>query len=1234
MKKIVLVITFLLIELSAVFSQTQMPIGPQSTTFSSWTRGYHFTAPVSFNMCALYIPQDASAGTTQAIWVVKFNAAAPPAFPGTTNAYTTLFSITGAAANTTVACSIAINAGDIIGIYGSRAAGCVNSYDGVAYATNIMGSPTTLFRSGTQNCIAGVASPAFPIWSEVGYNIGRIFMYYNCCPTPTITTAPSATNVCNGASVSILGGGATTYTWSPGNINTSSITVTPSVSTTYTLTGNQAGCLATKTVAINVTNYPTYTVSPLTTTVCQGSSFTASVFITSPSSFSYSWANGPGITSPTNSITLITPQPITGTVASVIYSVAITPTTISCPLVKTFTATVINLPSPTITPVSIMCSTNPTMALTATPGGGTWTTNPAVSANGILTPSIATTGTSSVLYTTNAGACVASATSVISVSQYNPSTLTSSIAPICVTNANVNLMSLVQSTVNGVWTGVNVTGTYSFNPSGLATNTYVLTYSTTSSPNPTVCPSSNTLAVSVTSTISPVITPLPVYCSNNAPVNMTVSPIGGSWFGNAAVSLGGVVSPNLAPIGASTVNYSITVGPCVNTASTTITTNQYNPATLTGSVGNQCTTMPLVNLNSIVQSTVNGVWSGVNVIGTYSFNPAGLATNTYVLTYNTTSSPNPTLCPDSHSLTVDVLNPIVPNITQVGPYCNTSPATQLVVTPNTGAWVTSSYLSNTGMFTPALANIGQNFVQYIVGTATCNAQQTKTINIEAFVPAVITGSIANKCNNNSAINLLPLTTNALGTWSGLGVTGFNFNPSTSGVGSIVLTYNTASSPSGLCPDQASLSVNVFSLAPANITQVGPFCNTAPPIQLNVSPLGGSFGATNNAFAINTAGLFLPSFANIGSNIINYTTTSGPCVSIATTTINIEQYISADFTNYAGPYCRNNPIINLNSLVQNSGGVWSGANVVNGLFNPATANSGNNNLVIYQTHSMPTASLCPDTAAMRITVNDIPSVTAVSNVNKGCLPVEVIFNTPSANTGNGTWDFGDGQTGTGLVITHIYTTAGSYSVVFNYQDQIGCATQAILPTAINVYAVPHAGFVFNPNEDITIANPEVQFNNLSSVLGDNTYQWQIGTLYQLSDVNPKVIFPQVGEYLVTLTAITTNGCKDQVSKIVSVKNDYGVYIPNSFSPNFDGLNDVFIPVFSPFGLDLKTAYEFEVFDRWGHSLFHTKDFTKGWDGTIQNRGEDPLKQEVYVYKIKYKDLDGKINHKTGHVSLIK
>jgi hypothetical protein len=52
------------------------------------------------------------------------------------------------------------------------------------------------------------------------------------------------------------------------------------------------------------------------------------------------------------------------------------------------------------------------------------------------------------------------------------------------------------------------------------------------------------------------------------------------------------------------------------------------------------------------------------------------------------------------------------------------------------------------------------------------------------------------------------------------------------------------------------------------------------------------------------------------------------------------------------------------------------------------------------------------------------------------------------------------------------------------------------------------------------------------------------------------------------------------------------------------------------------------------MFQTKDFTIGWDGTVKNKGNEPLKEGVYVYKIRYKDIDGKINNKTGHVTLMK
>jgi gliding motility-associated-like protein len=352
-------------------------------------------------------------------------------------------------------------------------------------------------------------------------------------------------------------------------------------------------------------------------------------------------------------------------------------------------------------------------------------------------------------------------------------------------------------------------------------------------------------------------------------------------------------------------------------------------------------------------------------------------------------------------------------------------------------------------------------------------------------------------------------------------------------------------------------------------------------------------------------------------------------------VNIEKFISADFSGYAGPYCRNDAPINLNSIAQNPGGIWTGPGVVNGVFTAANGNIGSNNIINYATHSVPTVSLCPDTSTMRISVNAIPNVELVSSTQKGCAPVEVIFNTPSVNGGVGTWNFGDGSPSeNNLTVTHLYNQPGTYTVSFNYADDIGCSTQTVLANTIDVYEVPDAAFIFEPQDDITVNNPTVQFTNMSTVLGNNSYEWQIHNLYQLNDINPKVTFPQAGEYRISLTATTVKGCKDEAEQTVSVKNDYGVYVPNSFSPNFDGLNDVFMPVFSPIGLDLKTGYQMEVFDRWGHQLFNTKDFTIGWDGTVQNKGEDPMKQEVYVYKLKYKDSEGKIHTKTGHVSLIK
>jgi gliding motility-associated-like protein len=89
----------------------------------------------------------------------------------------------------------------------------------------------------------------------------------------------------------------------------------------------------------------------------------------------------------------------------------------------------------------------------------------------------------------------------------------------------------------------------------------------------------------------------------------------------------------------------------------------------------------------------------------------------------------------------------------------------------------------------------------------------------------------------------------------------------------------------------------------------------------------------------------------------------------------------------------------------------------------------------------------------------------------------------------------------------------------------------------------------------------------------------------------------------------------------------VYIPNAFSPNGDGVNDVF---------KIETGdvilYEFnmKVFNRWGTLMFESDDYSRGWNGRFKN---NILQPDVFIYAIEYKDGDGLVYRKTGSINLL-
>ena len=993
------------------------------------------------------------------------------------------------------------------------------------------------------------------------------------------------------------------------------------------------------TTNVSVVAYPQFTINPSLATICQGGSVTAAVAFTNtgpPPVAQFNWqATLPGsiIWAPQQSSTLIQPPilPATTSLATMVYSLTVTPVLKNCPTTQTM-AIIINNPfTPSLGLPGPLCNNQNPIILAATPGGGTWSANPALSASGQFSPSISAIGTNTVRYSVSVGLCDVSNTGTIEVSRFHTAALSGSVSTRCVQDPVYYLKNIVQDTTTGSWSGTSVSNNF-FNPSGLATGNYVLTYNSPSFPNPTVCPSSTTYVMAVFNPPTPQISTIIPRCNTSTTMQLSASPVGGVWSGNSGVSAMGVQTPSLNSNGVNSVTYTAGQGTCVASSSRTFAVSRFNTAALTGSVPPLCVSSTGFNLISIVQNTT-GVWSGVSV-NNGVFTPAGLPTGIYTLSYNTSSFPDAGLCPDASSIHVSVLNPPTPSIQATGPFCSQDGPVQIQVIPPLGQWLSSSYLSNTGMFSPSLAPIGSNMVAYSIGTSTCNTQQTIFVSVEAFVPATVVQQLRDLCVTTPVVNLAPFTANTSGNWVGQGITGNNFSPAMSGAGLFQLIYKTASQPSNLCPDADTLAVRVYSLAPPLVNPVGPFCTNAFPVKLKVSPLGGVFAGTNTG-ALNNQGLFNPALGVIGKNLISYSISSGPCIAYTQATIEIETFVSAAVIRQPDlAYCVNREPFNLNGFVQNTGGTWNGPGLVGAnMFDPSTSNVGSKNILTYHTQSKNNALLCPDVSTLVLNVKNLPNASISTSSLSGCAPLQVRFSSPENTSGKGLWSLDDGAKQEGFSMAHTFTSSGTYNVVYNYEDTEapGCAVQVKLNQPVVVYPQPQANFEL-PDE-ITMNDPKIKFINTSTPLADNYYLWTVQGMGQYFDVHPIIEFPERGTYRIHLQATDVRGCKAEVSRFAEVKNDLGYYIPNSFTPNFDGLNDVFMPVFSPYGLD-QEGYSLRVFDRWGREVFSTRNISTGWDGSFMNKGGSILKEDVYTYQVQFRDLDARVNQRQGSVTLLR
>ncbi|MBK7753304.1 MAG: gliding motility-associated C-terminal domain-containing protein [Flavobacteriales bacterium] len=121
----------------------------------------------------------------------------------------------------------------------------------------------------------------------------------------------------------------------------------------------------------------------------------------------------------------------------------------------------------------------------------------------------------------------------------------------------------------------------------------------------------------------------------------------------------------------------------------------------------------------------------------------------------------------------------------------------------------------------------------------------------------------------------------------------------------------------------------------------------------------------------------------------------------------------------------------------------------------------------------------------------------------------------------------------------------------------------------------------------------------------------------------------GTITVCLIAISAQQCTDTACATITIENN-ALHVPNAFTPDGDGINDGFLPVFASTPPE---DYLFAIFDRWGQVIFETTDTTSAWNGLFMEGTEVP--QGVYVWKIfAGSKVPGEDQDLTGHVTLIR
>lgn len=263
------------------------------------------------------------------------------------------------------------------------------------------------------------------------------------------------------------------------------------------------------------------------------------------------------------------------------------------------------------------------------------------------------------------------------------------------------------------------------------------------------------------------------------------------------------------------------------------------------------------------------------------------------------------------------------------------------------------------------------------------------------------------------------------------------------------------------------------------------------------------------------------------------------------------------------------------------------------------------------------------AHVTLTVPSEQSFTLSSTALEGCAPHCVTFSATATGNNAYNWDFGDGNTATGDQVQHCFAAPGQYTVHVEAQFDSGCPP--VTSTFGEVIVAPAVVAAFTWSPSTPAPGDMVHFADESQ--GATQWSWLFGDADSstASGPAPEFTFTEKDCYPITLMAFNAQGCSDTTVVEICLSGSDTLLVPNIFSPNGDGLNDLF-------RIEGVNKLDLHLYNRWGQLVAWLERPRQTWDG--RTPAGEPCSPGTYFYVLRATTNAGEEVDRTGTITLVR